>query len=75
MSHFSFYTEPAPVGTRHGDIYIGLGESTTGDESVSIVCHDQDRYDIHLSREQAIVLRDLLSEHIDVMSRRREVAA
>lgn len=61
MSHFSFYAEPAPVSTRHGDIYVGAGESTEGVESIGIVVAAEDRYDIHLSRAQALDLIEQLA--------------
>ncbi|QDP43672.1 hypothetical protein SEA_PHORBESPHLOWER_44 [Gordonia phage PhorbesPhlower] len=69
MSHFAFYAEPTPVATRHSEIYVGVGESTGGHESIGIVTAGSDRFDIHLSREQAIQLIDQLTECTTVLER------
>ncbi|ALY07685.1 hypothetical protein PBI_HOWE_51 [Gordonia phage Howe] len=56
MSHFAFHAEPTPVETRHGDCYVGTGESADGVESIAIVTPGDDSTDLHLSADQAFVL-------------------
>lgn len=68
MSHFAFHAEPSPVPTRHGDIYVGTGESTTGAVSVAIVTPGDDHDDLHLSVDQARQLVEELSECVAALT-------
>lgn len=68
MSHFAFHTEPSPVPTRHGDIYVGTGESTTGVVSIAIVTPGDDHDDLHLSVDQARRLIEELSECVAALT-------
>lgn len=74
MSHFAFHAEPTPVATRHGDCYVGVGESTEGVESIAIVTAGDDSTDLHLSADQAFVLLAELVTAIAVLVGREGVA-
>ncbi|QDH47649.1 hypothetical protein PP484_gp64 [Gordonia phage Madeline] len=71
MSHFAFHAEPTPVATRHGDCYIGVGESTEGVESIGIVTPGDDSTDLHLSLQQALVVMAELTTSIAVLIEHR----
>lgn len=75
MSHFAFYAEPTPVATRHGDCYVGVGESTEGVESISVVTPGDDSTDLHLSLNQALNLMAELVNATAVLVEREGVAA
>lgn len=74
MSHFAFHAEPTPVKTRHGDCYVGTGESADGVESIAIVTPGDDSTDLHLSADQAFVLLAELVTAIAVLVGREGVA-
>ncbi|QFG13478.1 hypothetical protein PP501_gp46 [Gordonia phage Powerball] len=74
MSHFAFHAEPTPVATRHGDCYVGTGESADGVESIAIVTPGDDSTDLHLSADQAFVLLAELVVAVATLTRREGVA-
>lgn len=68
MSHFTYSGGFEAVGTRHDDIYVGLGYSADGHESIGLVITADENVDVHLSPEHAEELCRVIADHVTAIA-------